>query len=352
VIRIKRVVTFIALGALLAAAGCGDDDEEPAANAGGGESGETQELEQATLRLDWSWQSYHHPFVYAVEKGYYEDEGIDLEIREGQGSGPGITLVGQGQDTFAFADAGTTMLQASKGVPVQVIGVIQRTAGFGIECFKDANVTEPADVEGKSVLLVPVESTATYWPVFLNKNGVPEDSVQMRNADFSNKVKLFADGQADCMAGIFGEDMLDAKLRNPDIADPIPWDEHGVQVFGKSLVASEDTISSNPELVEGFMRATLRAWEETCANPERSVKEYLADHPEISEADTEYVEQQFPLECAKLEPGPGDDGQPLGPTDDAVWASMQDALEQYGGLENPQELSTYYTNDFVTGAGG
>jgi len=176
--------------------------------------------------------------------------------------------------------------------------------------------------------------------------------VKMRNADFSNKVKLFADHKADCMAGIFGEDMLDARLRNPDIAEPIAWDAHGVQVFGKSLVANEDTISSDPDLVEGFMRASLRGWEETCAEPERSVEEYLANHPEISEKDQAYVEQQFPLECAKLEPGPGDDGEPLGPTGDAVWSSMQDALEQYGGLEDPQDVGSYYTNDFVTSPAG
>jgi NitT/TauT family transport system substrate-binding protein len=306
-------------------------------------------LNKATLRLDWSWFPYHTPFVYAKDKGYYADEGIDLEVLQGQGSGSTVTLVGNKSDTFGFADTGTAAVQISKGVPVKVAGVIQRQASFGTACFKDVNFKQPKDLEGHSVIFVPQESTAQIWPAYLKINNVDESKVTVRNADFSNKVQLFVQHQADCMAGLVGQDSLQAKLLNPDIEDPIPWSQNGIHLFGHGIEVTTDTISSDPEMVRGFMRATVKAWKEICANPGMGAEYFIQKFPDVNtrDSDKDFARFSMPFECKKNDPGPGDSGQAYGPTTDTQWQTIIDLLHQYGGLDEPKALSTYFTDEFL-----
>ena len=306
-----------------------------------------KELTKATLRLDWSYLVYHMPFVYAQQQGYYADEGIDLEILEGEGSGTTVTLVGTGDATFGFADTGTTMLQKSQEVPVTNVLVIWRSAGFGTACFKDVGFTKPKDLEGHSVVLIPVESTAQIWPAYLAANNVDASKISVTNADFSNKISLFAAHETDCMAGVVGEDTLIAQLNNPDIADAVPWSDFGIQVMGHGIVVNDSTIADNPDMVRGFVAATMKGWKEVCADPQIGIDLYKSKFPDLSEADLTFTEQNLPLECDKMNPVGADTGTVLGPTDDGLWQSMIDLYSQYGGLENPQPPSVYYTNQFL-----
>lgn len=304
-------------------------------------------LTPATLRLDWSWLVYHVPFLYARDKGFYEAEGIDLEILEGEGSGTTVDLVANGNDTFGFADSGTMMAKATQGAPVVNVLVIQRQSGFGTACWHDVGFTGPQDLAGRSILLIPQESTATIFPAYLELNNVDPASVTVLNADFSNKVTLLANHEADCMAGYVAQDTLLAQLISPEIDDPIPWTENGIQLMGHGIVLHKDTVANSPDLVAGFVRATIRGWEEVCADPPIGVEHFLSAFPDL-ESEREFSEQSLPFECAgKLDPGPGDTGQRFGPTDDAQWQAMIDLLAQYGGLENPLPPSDYYTNEFV-----
>src|SRR6059036_3483116 len=61
-------------------------------------------LEPATLRLDWLASGYHVPFFLALERGYYRDHGIDLQIFDGKGSTTTVQVVASGADTFGAAN--------------------------------------------------------------------------------------------------------------------------------------------------------------------------------------------------------------------------------------------------------
>src|ERR1035441_11085134 len=78
--------------------------------------------EQVTLRLDWTLNGSHLPFVWSLAKGYYADEGIDVKILEGRGSGNTAQLVGAKTDTFGEADASRTALARGQGAPLKVGG--------------------------------------------------------------------------------------------------------------------------------------------------------------------------------------------------------------------------------------
>jgi NitT/TauT family transport system substrate-binding protein len=304
-------------------------------------------LTKASLRLDWSWQIYHEPFLWAQEKGYYKAAGIDLNIEQGQGSGTTIVLVGQGRDTFGFADTGTMVQSAAKGLPAENVLVVQRRSTFGVECYKDANVSKPADLVGKSVLIIPQESTATFWPAFLAVNHIDASKVHVVNADFSNKVKLFLNHQADCMAGVLGEDMLDASSRDSNIGAPLAWASYGVKGFGHGIVVSKKTIAKSPSLVAGFVKASIRGWKAVCGNQRAALTDYFSHHSDLTAADKAHARQELPIECSKLVPGPGDPGKALGPTSRPLWAAMIAVLKRYAGVKTSKAPTAFYTNRFL-----
>jgi len=85
-------------------------------------------VDKVTLRLDWSTIGYHSPFYLAAERGYYKDAGLDVDIQEGKGSGNTVQLIGNGADTFGYADAAVAAKSASQGVPVKVVmGIIRKS---------------------------------------------------------------------------------------------------------------------------------------------------------------------------------------------------------------------------------
>src|SRR5829696_3529487 len=79
--------------------------------------------DKVVLMLNWYVYSEHAPFFLGKEKGYYDAEGIDLEIQEGRGSAVTVQAVAAGSATFAYADVPTMIRAATKGAPVKAVGV-------------------------------------------------------------------------------------------------------------------------------------------------------------------------------------------------------------------------------------
>src|SRR5205809_2695605 len=109
--------------------------------------------DRATLRLDFSINGKHAPFLLGVEKGFYSEQGIDLKVEEGRGSLAAVQLIANKSDLFAFADTTSVITVAAGGGAVTSVGVIQqRSPVVGIS-FK--SLKQPSDLYGMNVGLNP-----------------------------------------------------------------------------------------------------------------------------------------------------------------------------------------------------
>ena len=206
-----------------------------------------------------------------------------------------------------------------------------------------------ADLAGKTVLMVPAESTAQVWPAYLAANNVDPASVSVVNATVSNKVTLMVAHNADCMAGLLGQDTLQASLADSGIGEPMPWSAAGVDLFGYSLVTSDALAQSDPELVERVVAATIAGWQETCADQPAALAYFGEQHPELaaSDADNAYNTGNLQAACEQLSPPAGITSSPLGASSAEQWESVIDTLKTYGGLTTTDPASAFYTNDFI-----
>ncbi|MET0544378.1 MAG: ABC transporter substrate-binding protein, partial [Variovorax sp.] len=123
-----------------------------------------QQREKVTLLLNWYVYSEHAPFFIGKAKGFYEAEGIDLDIQEGRGSAVSIQAVAAGSATFGYVDVPTMIKAATKGAPVKAIGVALQLSPMSVMGLAEKNIKTPKDIVGKTVAMTPGDSMSQIWP--------------------------------------------------------------------------------------------------------------------------------------------------------------------------------------------
>src|SRR3984893_5605744 len=149
---------------------------------------QAQTKEKVVLMLNWYVYSEHAPFFLGKERGYFDQEGIDLDIQEGRGSGVTVQAVAAGTATFGYADISTMIKAASKGAPVTAVGVALQTSPMSVMGFADKNVRKPEDIKGKIVAVTPGDSMSQIWPLFLKKTGLKDTDFRQVAGDAQTKL--------------------------------------------------------------------------------------------------------------------------------------------------------------------
>src|SRR5437773_12471462 len=112
---------------------------------------QAQPKEKVVLMLNWYLYSEHAPFFLGKARGYYDQEGIDLDIQEGRGSGVTVQAVAANTATFGYVDVPTMIKAAAKGAPVKSVGVALQLSPMSVMGLADKNIRKPADIKGKPV---------------------------------------------------------------------------------------------------------------------------------------------------------------------------------------------------------
>src|SRR5205814_548476 len=141
------------------------------------------------------------PVFLRKENGFYDAEGIDLEIQEGRGSAVTVQAVAAGSATFAYADVPTMIRAATKGAPVKAVGVALQVSPMSVMGFADKNVKNAKDIVGKTIAMTPGDSMSQIWPLFLKKTGLREDQYKTVSGDAQTKLNAVINNQADLLLG-------------------------------------------------------------------------------------------------------------------------------------------------------
>src|SRR5438034_11262399 len=162
---------------------------------------QAQPKEKVVLMLNWYLYSEHAPFFLGKERGYFDQEGIDLDIQEGRGSGVTVQAVAAGTATFGYADVPTMIKAAAKGAPVIAVGVALQTSPMSVMGFADKNIRKPEDIKGKTVAVTPGDSMSQIWPPFLKKTNLKEGDFKTVSGDAQTKLNAVINNQADLLLG-------------------------------------------------------------------------------------------------------------------------------------------------------
>ena len=306
--------------------------------------GRAQTLTKASLRLKWLPQTQFAGFYLAKARGYYADEGIDLTINPG---GPNLlteNLVATGADTFGLS-GGTDSVFASrdKGLPIVCIGIAHQVTPFVFVARADGPVKTLADFRGRTV---------TTW--FTGANYVLLGMLAqagIKQADFTlqpQQVSMtpFIDGQGDvATATLYNEYYTLMTRMGADKLRRFVPEDYGVTFPRDTLVTSEAVMKERPEMVRGFMRASIRGWREALREPKAGVDTVMAVAPTLDRA-----AQEFMLtEAGKLMlAGQAKQEGLLWIDRDAV-KSAHDFLLKYEVIKKPVDLAAAFDRSVLDG---
>lgn len=247
------LVAGLVLATSLAA--CGDD---------GGSEGEAG-TKQVTVATQPDF--FGVPLYIAVEKGFFEEQGLDAKLQEFPTGVEGTEAVVTGQADMTTVAGFPVASLAAQGAPVKVIGANATSNDWwGIAATKD--IQEPEDLYGKKIAFQS-NSTANYWfDRFVEQHDLDADRIEVVDAKFAQLVALFAKGDVDAIihfepnvtqavgsrdgahvAWVGGDDGLNPLIGYVVAGSAISEDEDtGVKVL-KALQAAADWMNENPDEV-------------------------------------------------------------------------------------------------------
>jgi NitT/TauT family transport system substrate-binding protein len=240
-------------------------------------------MTKAVFLLNWYVYSEHAPFFLGLERGYFSEEGIDLQIQEGRGSVPTVQAVAGGTADFGYADVASMIKAATQGAPVITPGVLLQTSPMAVIGLTERNIHTPADMRGKTVALTPGDSLSLVWPLLLKKMGLKENELTVVSGDPQTKINAVVNGRADLMLGYLMDQNLRIEKATGKPVTSIPFSDFGVNLVSSCIVVSRDMVSKNPDLVRRFMKAATRAVEAAEKDPEAAVDALLKAYPKAGE---------------------------------------------------------------------
>lgn len=319
---------------------------------------------KVTIALGYIPDVQFAPFYLALNKGYYKDEGLDVTIQNGIVTDL-ITQLGQGTNNVNFAVvSGDEVIPAHlQGVPVKYVMTWYRqypVAAVSIE-GQGPTLTAPADLKGHKIG-VPGLYGATYVGLLalLKAGGLTEADIQMQSIGFTQVASLSA-GQVDAAMVYAANEPTQLSSQGVKVSTLKVADY--AQLASNGLATNEKTLSEHPEIVGKVVRATLRAIQETIANPDEAFESSLTQVPEAGGTNAA-LQKQILLETIKLmqdQATAAADPSSLvtsnsadtakapyaGWIDEAVWNSTQDLLFDAKLITQKGDVKEMFTNQFV-----
>jgi NitT/TauT family transport system substrate-binding protein len=302
-----------------------------------------------SFRLDWTLSGYHLPFYWAKEKGYYAAENLDVDIKEGAGSGKTVALLAGQQDDIGLADFMFMSVGAAKGMKLKgVFGEVQDGA-WAVISHADAPIKKPDDLIGKSVATTADHKAMLDLLLAINK--IPPDKVKIQVTSPATRNTVFVNGQVDSFISVVIGSPLDLVVRARQGKDKpvyfMPFAEFGIAPMGQGIFAHERVIAEKPDLLRRFVRASARALNDV-VKPENT-EDAVNVAMRLSGARDERrdsVKLQW-LETVPRLRTRNSEGHPYGWMSEKDWAVSVDILLKTGQLEKPIPATSLYTNDFV-----
>ncbi|WP_263119793.1 ABC transporter substrate-binding protein, partial [Cellulomonas sp. RIT-PI-Y] len=271
--RKRLTVTAAGLVAALALAGCSGGDAEESAT----ESGGSGDLTPVKLQLQWLTQAQFSGYYAALDQGYYEDAGLDVEILPSGGDIVPQDALANGEVDYAVAWVPKVLGSIEQGADItNVAQIFERSATLQVS-FADAGIDSAADLEGKTI---GSWGYGNEWELFagLNKAGVTDYQIVQQAFDMN----AFLAGDIDAaQAMTYNEyaQLLEAEnpetgeLYQPEDFSVIDWNDEGTAMLQDAIWADAGRLADDPDYADttvAFLKATIQGWIYARDNPQEA----------------------------------------------------------------------------------
>jgi NitT/TauT family transport system substrate-binding protein len=248
--------------------------------------------------LDWKFEGPSALFFTGLERGYYAASGLNVTIDSGKGSLDAIPKVASGTYPIGFADINSLVKFKDKNAGAKVIGImmIYDAPPFAIIGRKSLGVSKPKDLEGKILGAPAPDGAYAQWKSFVLANGINASKVTIENVGFPVREPMLAQGKVHAITGFSFSSYINLKSKGVPASDIslMLMTENGLDLYGNSVIVNTDYAQKNPEVVKGFLNATLMGIRDVVADPAATVK-YVIKYNNVAREPVEHERLEMAL---------------------------------------------------------
>jgi len=277
------------------------------------------------------------PMYVAMEKGYFEEENLDVELDYGYETDI-LALVGKGELKFAIASGEQVILARSRGLPLVYVFDWYNRFPVSVAALAEQGLQEPSELVGKTVG-IPATFGASYigWRALLFAAGIPEDQVSLQTIGYT-QVAALTSGQVDAAVCYYMNEPVQLRATGHEVEQILVADY--IDLPAPGIVTNEETVEKEPELVERLVRAFYRGLKYTLENPEEAFAVAESAVPEIGE--NREVQRAVLDACLDLWRSDS-----LGWSDTRSWEDAVDFMLKDGLIDSEVPVEELFTNRFV-----
>ncbi|MEM0440605.1 MAG: ABC transporter substrate-binding protein [Candidatus Caldarchaeum sp.] len=222
--------------------------------------------------LDWAIQGPQAPFIVALEKGYFAQEGLAVTVDRGYGSADAVTKVASGvyQIGYGSLDALIEFNVKNPGQEVIAVYMILNSPPYSVITLKNKGINSPKDLEGKKIGAPEGDAPRRLFPVFAKAVGLDPTKITWVSMAPPLREPSLVQGEVDAITGFYYTGYLNLLALKIDPAQitAFKYKDFGVELYGNAIIVRKDFMQQNPEAVAKFVRAVNQALKEVIANPE------------------------------------------------------------------------------------
>jgi putative hydroxymethylpyrimidine transport system substrate-binding protein len=329
----RRLAIALALFVLATAAGCGEKSET--------QRGDSEPL---TLALDFYINPDHAGVYTALDRGYFDEAGLEVEPQVPSDPSAPIRQVAAGRADLAISYEPEVLLAQEEGLPVIAVAALVPQPLTSLISLPAAHITDPSDLRGKTIATAGIPYQAAYLEAILKEAGLSADDVSQKDVGF-NLLPALLSGSADAMLGGFlnveGVDLAE-RGEHPRV---VPVDRLGIPTYDELvLVAAKDRVEDDPEALRLFIAALERGTRAAVGDPAGATDAILAAgdglEPKLTRAE---IDRTLPLLL------PEKPSQPYGYMSAREWEEFAGFFADNGLISTRPTADEMFTDELLPG---
>ena len=275
-----------------------DGAQESAEEGSASEAAETTEKDKKDLRevnvvLDW-YPNAIHTFLYtAIERGYYEEEGLDVQIRFPSNANDALSMVAAGKAEIGmYYQQDLIQAVANQKAPIRSVGAIVQSPLSIILSLKDKNITRPKDMVGKTIGYGGTVLSESLVKCMMESVGADASDVKMVDVGF-DLMSSMTTGNVDATIGCLVNHEVPQMEEEGFELNYFPVSGYGIpNYYEEVFLTNNKLLEEEPEVVAGFLRASKKGFDDFKADPDGCLAILMNNQNEANFPLTQSVEEQ------------------------------------------------------------
>lgn len=331
-----------AILSLTACSGAPSFQPDAPASETGTEAPLKEALEEVTVILDYVANTNHTGMYAALDLGYYEEEGLKVNIVEPtEGATATLVAVGKGDFGISYQEDVTIALTSAEPLPIKAVAALIQHNTSGFVTAADKDITSPKDFEGKTYAGWGGPGEAAVLEAVMTQAGADFSKLNMVVSDGSGFTAL--EDKADIMWFFEGWDNITCEMNSfPINYMPVKDLDDRLDYYTPVIIAGNDTLENRPEMVKKFLKATEKGYQYAISHPKESAQLLHKHAPDYS-LEMLTKSQEFLAEKYM------EDTDVWGMMSDETWDNYTEFMAEYQVIDKTIPASDCYTNEFLPG---